>query len=264
MRHHPGCAGGAADAMLLAIDTATVTASLALFDAAPPPAGHLLAELTWNAHRRHTQDLVAAIDALVSRAGVSMAQVTALAVTTGPGSFTGVRVGISTVKGMVEGLRLARLAAIAVDERPADQPVRVVGVPTLTVTAAPWLDLAYSVSPAPVVCALIQAGRGRYNWCFFGPEDLLYRPPAEAHGAGAAADLAAILADHGAAAIWLAGETDDALAEAVRPVKRVTVLDPVLAQRRAGVLARVAALLLAEGVDESAELLAPLYLRPPA
>jgi len=244
--------------MILAIDTATVTASLALHDHA---AGQLLAESTWNARRRHTQDLAVAIHELLSRAGVSMQQVRALAVTTGPGSFTGVRVGISAVKGMVEGMRLASFASGGADGATL---LNVIGVPTLTVTAAPWLDVAFVVSPHPVICACIQAGRVRYNWCFFGPEDLLFRPPAEAHGAGTAAELAAELAEHRAEMIWLVGEVDDSLADAVRGQLRVTVVDSVFGQRRAGNLARVAALLMAEGVEESAENLQPLYLRPPA
>lgn len=248
--------------MILAIDTATVHASLALFDERDSAGAGLRAESTWNARRRHTQELLVEVDALLQRAGVPFGCVDALAVTTGPGSFTGVRVGISTVKGLVEGARLA--AEIGQGRETGAPLVRVLGVPTLTVSAAPWLDVAYSISPAPVVCALIQAGRGRYNWCFFGPEDLLYRPPAEAHGAGTAEELAAVLAAHGADAIWLVGEVDAPLADAVRPLPRVTAIDAAFGQRRAGTLARLAALLLAEGVAERAESLHPLYLHPPA
>ncbi len=246
--------------MILAIDTATVHASLALFDERESAGAGLRAESTWNARRRHTQELLVEVDVLLRRAGMPFDCVDALAVTTGPGSFTGVRVGISTVKGLVEG---ARLAAERGQEGGAPL-VRVLGVPTLTVSAAPWLDVAFSVSPAPVVCALIQAGRGRYNWCFFGPEDLLYRPPAEAHGAGTAGELAAVLAAHGADALWLVGEVDAPLAEAMRPLARVTAIDAAFGQRRAGTLARLAALFFAEGVAERAENLQPLYLHPPA
>jgi tRNA threonylcarbamoyl adenosine modification protein YeaZ len=252
--------------MILALDTATTTASLALCDEQAATGGcALLAELTWHARRRHTQDLTDALAGLLARAGVELAQVTAIAVTTGPGSFTGVRVGISAVKGLVEGMRLAAFARETGASPPADWAApRVLGVPTLTVTAAPWLEVAWSIAPAPVVCAYIQAGRGRYNWCFFGPEDLLFRPPADAHGAGTAADLAAVLAAHRAESLWLAGEAEVSLADAVRGNPRVTLLDGTTAQRRAGTLARLAALLMAEGVDEPASLLQPLYLRPPA
>lgn len=231
--------------MLLALDTATATASLALYD---PAAKTLLFEQTWQAHRRHTQQVVPAAQQMLTFLGLDADAISALAVTTGPGSFTGVRVGISTVKGMALGLR---------------EGVPVIGVPTLTVTAAPWLAATWSIAPAPIVCAYIQAGRGRYNWCFFGPEDLLYRPDAEAHHAGSAADFAQTLADHRAESVWLAGEADDVLAEAMQPLTKVTLLDAISALRRAGTLARLADLLLAEGITESADSLQPLYLRAP-
>ena len=109
--------------MLLALDTATATASLALYDLA---ADHLLLEMTWDARRRQTQDLLVTVQRALDLVERTPQQITALAVTTGPGSFTGVRIGISTVKGI--GLGLA----------PAPQ---VVGLPTLTVTAAPWAPL---------------------------------------------------------------------------------------------------------------------------
>lgn len=231
--------------MLLAIDTATATASLALYD----PASHtLISEQTWQARRRQTHDLIPAARRMFDFLEIEVERLTALAVTTGPGSFTGVRIGISTVKGMALGLA---------------QPPHVVGVPTLTVTAAPWLQAAWSISPAPIVCAYIQAGRGRYNWCFFGPEDTLFRPAAEDHGAGDAGELAQLLADHRADNIWLVGEADELLAESVGSLSRVTLFDSVSAQRRAGTLARLADLFMAEGVNESADSLQPLYLRAP-
>lgn len=249
--------------MILALDTATDTISIALWEEGGATGGRLRAELTWAAPRRHTHDLTAALENLLQRAGLSPEQVTALAVTTGPGSFSGVRAGISTVKGFFEGVRLTALQGTGLEADEAALP-RVVGVPTLTVSAAPWLDAAWSLSPAPIVCAFLPAGRGRLNWCFFGPEDLLYRPPADAHGAGTAAEFADTLRAHPADTLWLAGDIDEMLVAALRPLQRVTLFDGAFTQRRAGVLARLAALLLAEGVDDSIESLHPLYLRPPA
>lgn len=231
--------------MLLAIDTATTTASLALYD---PDAHQLLAELTWHARRRHTQDLLAAAEQLLALADLRPQELTALAATTGPGSFTGVRVGISTVKGMALGL---------------PEPPRVIGVPTLTVTAAPWLEAAGTTSPLSVVCAYIQAGRGRYNWCFFGPDDLLFRPAAEDHGSGSLDEFAARLQAHGAESIWLVGEGDDGLRAAMAEQRGVLLVDVVSAQRRAGSLARLADLYFAQDVEDSIEALQPLYLRLP-
>lgn len=230
--------------MLLAIDTATATISLAVYDL---DAGQLLGETTWQARKRQTQDLLGGAQDLLGLLDLAPRDLTALAVTTGPGSFTGVRIGISTVKGMALGL---------------PRPPRIAGVPTLSVTAAPWLEAADASSPSAVVCACIQAGRGRYNWATFGPGDLLYRPGAADHCAGSAAEFAAALDDHRADSLWLAGEVDGTLRAAVASNTRVRVLDDVSGLRRAGQLARIAARLLAEDVDDG-ETLQPIYLRTP-
>ncbi|MFN8466122.1 MAG: tRNA (adenosine(37)-N6)-threonylcarbamoyltransferase complex dimerization subunit type 1 TsaB [Caldilineaceae bacterium] len=231
--------------MLLAIDTATSTASLALYDFGTR---QLLAELTWQARRRQTQDLMPALQDLMRLVDLTPAAITALAVTTGPGSFTGVRIAISAAKGMALGL---------------PQPPQVVGIPTLSVTAAPYIELAGTAGAT--ICAAIQAGRGRYNWAWFGGCDLLHRPVVEDHKAGTVADFAAALAAR-TAMVWLVGELSadllDALAAApgVGPVVRV---DSTSSLRRAGQLARLAAQHLEAGTCDAIETLQPLYLRNP-
>jgi tRNA threonylcarbamoyladenosine biosynthesis protein TsaB len=229
--------------MLLALDTATSTASLALHDLATD---RLLAELTWQARRRHTQDVLAQAQHLLALMDLSARDLTALAVTTGPGSFTGVRIGISVVKGMALGLPNAP---------------RVIGAPTLMVTAAPWLDLA--AQAAATVCAFIQAGRGRYNWAHFSPGSQLQRPSVDDHHAGALAEFVHTLAEQPVDRVWLAGEIDDELRDAVAPLSHIHVIDAASAQRRAGQLARVAAQFLRSGVEDNLESLQPLYLRAP-
>jgi tRNA threonylcarbamoyladenosine biosynthesis protein TsaB len=231
--------------MLLALDTATNAVSIALYDLNNDS---LLGEMSWQARRRHTRDLLPQVQHLLTTLDTTPADLTALAVTTGPGSFSGVRAGIATVKGMALGL---------------PRPPHIVGVSTLTVTAATWSQAAWSVSPTAVICAVLQAGRGRYNWCYFGAEELLFRPQAEDHGAGTAAEFAAALADHAADNLWVVGEVDKALYEALQSNQRVTIINPVSGLRRAGELARVAALLISEGVEDSIDGLQPIYLRAP-
>ena len=141
------------------------------------------------------------VDHVLQQAGAQVDQITALAVTTGPGSFTGVRIAISTVKGLGLGL---------------SQPPHVIGMPTLCVTAAPWLEPAGAIMPQPTVCAYIQAGRGRYNWVLFDPGDELRRPSAEEHGAGTFAEFGAALAALAPRPVWLVGELDGALSAASR------------------------------------------------
>jgi tRNA threonylcarbamoyl adenosine modification protein YeaZ len=218
---------------------------VAIYDRA---AARLLAETTWEGRRRQTQELMVTVRQLLATAEVTPDKLTALAVTTGPGSFTGVRIAISAAKGI--GLGLAT-------------PPAVIGVPTLSVTAAPWLTVAGACHSAPALYAVMQAGRGRYHWACFPAGDPLYRPDATAHTTGAAADLVAALHARADASVWLAGEIDAALADAVRLLPQVTVIPPVHALRRAGVLAHLGAALLAAGQGEMLAGLQPLYLREP-
>jgi tRNA threonylcarbamoyladenosine biosynthesis protein TsaB len=236
--------------MLLALDTATDTASLAIYDLA---ARHLLAELTWQARRRQTQDLLSTAQQLLAQLNLTPQDLTALAVTTGPGSFTGVRIAISTVKGIGLGL---------------PTPPKVIGIPTLCVTAAPWLRLAGRHSAPVTVCAFIQAGRGRYNWTMFAPDDLLRRPAAAEHQGGNAEEFTQVLAQMAPlglvqSTVWLVGEWDANLEEVVRSWAHVTMIDPISGLRRAGQLARLAMLHLAHGAEDELQTIQPLYLRNP-
>jgi tRNA threonylcarbamoyladenosine biosynthesis protein TsaB len=230
--------------MLLALDTATATASVALYDR---NTHQLLAEYTWQTDRRHTQDLLTTAQWLLTQRGLTPTHLTALAVTTGPGSFTGVRIAISAAKGIGLGL-------------PTPPPV--VGLPTLSVTAAPWLPPAGAQEPVVTVCAYLQAGRGRYNWTLFNAEDRLWRPGVADHQGGDAAEFAQALAAQ-PEPVWLVGEFDGALAQAVAPLPQVLMVDAVAGWRRAGYLAQLAAQRLAMGASDDLKTLQPLYLRNP-
>jgi tRNA threonylcarbamoyladenosine biosynthesis protein TsaB len=84
--------------LLLALDTSTSTASLALFDGA-----QVLSETTWLAGREHSTRLLIEVQLAFERIGRDPAQLTGLVVARGPGSFTGVRVALSVAKGIAGG-----------------------------------------------------------------------------------------------------------------------------------------------------------------
>jgi tRNA threonylcarbamoyladenosine biosynthesis protein TsaB len=109
--------------MLLAIDTSTAQASVALYQDA------VLAETTWHAGMDHTRHLLPQIQALLNVLGRSIDAVTALGVGLGPGSFNGLRVGIATAKAIAEarGLPIVgvdTLQAMAYQFRTIDRPIR--------------------------------------------------------------------------------------------------------------------------------------------
>lgn len=127
--------------LLLAIDTSTEVAGIGL------AAGEWSAEIIWPAGRMQTTSVLVEIDALLARCGRTIEDVSAVAVAIGPGTFTGLRVGLSVAKGLV----LAR-------------DVSLIGVPTLSVTAAPFLDAGIGV------LAVLPAGRGRVVCAMMVPD----------------------------------------------------------------------------------------------
>ncbi|MCS6845427.1 MAG: tRNA (adenosine(37)-N6)-threonylcarbamoyltransferase complex dimerization subunit type 1 TsaB [Caldilineales bacterium] len=131
-------------AYLLALDTATRYTGLALL-----AEGDLLAELNWRSHDSQTTELTPRLSQLLAWHGLAPADVAAIAVSLGPGSFTGVRIALSVAKGI----------AVA-------QGTPLVGVSTLDATAYPFLRAAGSVA------AVVQAGRGRVCWALYAD-----RPP---------------------------------------------------------------------------------------
>lgn len=83
---------------ILGVDTTTDYLSVAVCEDAA-----MCAETTFRAGRTHAERLVDAIDQTLNRAGISLSELDLLAVAHGPGSFTGLRIGVSTMKGLALG-----------------------------------------------------------------------------------------------------------------------------------------------------------------
>jgi tRNA threonylcarbamoyladenosine biosynthesis protein TsaB len=80
---------------ILAVDTATQSCGVAIIDN-----GALLIEITTGIKQTHSKHLLDLINTAMEMAGLAISGVDGFAVTVGPGSFTGLRIGISTVKGL--------------------------------------------------------------------------------------------------------------------------------------------------------------------
>ncbi len=81
--------------VLLAVDTTTPSGSVALFR------GHrLLGEVNLESAVTHSARLLRSIDVLLKSQGLTIREVEAFAVASGPGSFTGIRIGVTTVKSL--------------------------------------------------------------------------------------------------------------------------------------------------------------------
>ncbi|MBE3572750.1 MAG: tRNA (adenosine(37)-N6)-threonylcarbamoyltransferase complex dimerization subunit type 1 TsaB [Moorella humiferrea] len=127
--------------LVLGLDSATQVAGVALIDD-----NRLVAETFFNTRKNHSQRLLPMIAALLQEAGVKPAELDGLAVALGPGSFTGLRIGLATIKGLAHALQ---------------KPVA--GVPTLD-------GLAWNAWEVPgLVCPVLYARRREvytalYRW----------------------------------------------------------------------------------------------------
>jgi len=215
---------------LLALETATLAGGAALLED-----GRLVGESRLNIALTHSERLLAVVDRLLQDCAWETESLGALAVSVGPGSFTGLRVGAATAKGL----------ALALE-------VPVAPVPTLDALAAtlPFVD-------APV-CPLLDARKGEvycclYRWRGSAMErqwEYLALPPA-----AAAARLEApviVLGDGVAACRPYLARLGPGCSEA----------PPVQSLPSPAVVGALGHAILAAGGGIPAERLAPLYLRP--
>jgi len=217
--------------LLLAIDTASRVTGIALYDGAG-----LHMEQMWLTGDNHTVELMPYIVRACEQQGLAPAGLRAVAVSLGPGSFTGLRVGLSVAKGLALALEIP-----------------VLGIPTLDATA-----YAHCREALPV-CAVLPAGRGR--WC-----SALYRSSAAA-GWQRSSDYVLLstadLADSFQEPTLICGELDLQLTETLGAVaaERAVIASPALSMRRAGCLAELAWQRFSAGERDDLASLSPIYLR---
>ena len=85
---------------ILSVDTTAKTAAVCLAKDDAKQGLVPVSRLVLNSTVTHSESLLPMIGQALSGAGVSLSQISAFAITSGPGSFTGVRIGVSTVKGL--------------------------------------------------------------------------------------------------------------------------------------------------------------------
>jgi len=216
--------------MELSIDTASQIASVGLSQE-----GSLLAEITWRCQRNHSVELLPTIDKLLAQAGVARDEVGAIFVCTGPGMYAGLRVGVSTAKGLAAGLGLP-----------------VVGVGRLELDAYPQ-----AAFPGPIV-AVHRAGRGDLAWA-------AYRGDPWREVTTPRLSQPEQLARKFRQRTLFVGEVGDGLATILRAAAgaKAVIVSPAASIRRAASLAELAFARLAAGRADGIEELRLIYLRPP-
>lgn len=211
----------------LSIDTASEMASIAL-----SREGRLLAEVTWQCRRNHTVELLPTIDRCLTHMNVSKSDLTAVFVCTGPGMYTGLRVGVTIAKGLAHALG-----------------VPLVGVPRLELDAYP-----HAAFDGDII-AIHNAARGELAWATY--RSAPWRE-VSAPRLAKPADLAALITER----TLVVGEIDERLTSELGD--HVVIATPATSVRHGAALAELGYARLQAGDTSEPALLKPIYLRPPA
>jgi len=216
--------------MLLAIDTSSDESGIALYDASG-----VLAECAWRSGRRHAEQVLPTIELLMRHLEATPSELEAVAVATGPGSWSGLRVGMSLAKAMA-----------AASELP------ILGVPTLDI-------LAYAQRDADLtILALVRLGRDRYGAAKYEPSGDLPRR------LGPIRNLGADEWDSFHGPLLVCGEVDaPARAYWSGRASEAIVLDGMRNVRRPAALAELAWRRLQAGEADDLVSLEPMYLGNP-
>jgi tRNA threonylcarbamoyladenosine biosynthesis protein TsaB len=215
-------------AILMAIDTSTRMVGLALFDGA-----QVLSEASWSSQDYHTVELAPAVAEALRKAGFSYEALGALAVALGPGSFTGLRIGMALAK----GLALARHLPI-------------IGIPTLDILAA-----AQPAGPNRLA-AVLRAGRGRLAVGWYEAAGNIWKMAQQVE-VFTPEELARRISEP----TTICGELSEQEREFLgRDHPNITLASPAQSLRRAGFLAELAWKRWKAGSTDDPASLSPVYL----
>ncbi|MCR9257880.1 MAG: tRNA (adenosine(37)-N6)-threonylcarbamoyltransferase complex dimerization subunit type 1 TsaB [Alphaproteobacteria bacterium] len=212
----------------LAIDTAGAACQVTVARSGADPVRRV-AEM----QRGHAEALMPMVAEALAAASLSVRDVGQIVVTTGPGSFTGVRIGLAAVAGLIAG-----------------RPVRVVGVSLFEALRITVADARPDLAARPLLVAVDSRRRD----VFFQ----LYSADGVAEGEAASADPAELAADLPAGCV-LAGDGAAAVAAKASETSGVEESGLILPD----LAAVLAAIPLDAGVSDSGVLPEPLYIRPP-
>jgi tRNA threonylcarbamoyl adenosine modification protein YeaZ len=218
--------------MYLAIDTSTNNASLAIVKE-----GQVLAELTWLSQQNHSVELMPNLNRLLEETKTKLKYTDGIIVAIGPGSFNGLRVGVSTAKGLAFSMG-----------------VPLVGINTLEAAA-----YQYAETGLPV-CPILNAGRSEIasaiyqkkgnKWCQISNQQITTTD-----------DLIARITDK---TIFCGEPAIDVLEQLKDKLGRKAIIpSPASRLRRAAFLAELGIKRLEAGEDDAPASLQPIYLRLP-
>lgn len=218
--------------LCVAIDTASDVAGVALFEG-----GELLAEVTWRTRQSHSRQLLPALDWLLGHVERDKRDIRSIAVCLGPGSYAGMRVGLSTAKGL----------AYALD-------VPLVGAGRLAADALPVAEVTLARVVAVQAAGRAELAFGAYRWT--GSELVEEVQPS--------LGKAPVVLDALKRGDVVAGEVDRLDAQTLEAIDLMGCRAVTSHASRVVAVGRLGLLRLARGESDDADALVPLYLRAPA
>jgi tRNA threonylcarbamoyl adenosine modification protein YeaZ len=218
--------------MQLAVDTSTDYACLAILNR-----GEILAEFTWRCGQNHTVELYPRLNFLLEKTGQDLKDADCIFVARGPGSFNGLRVGVSAAKGLAFSLGIP-----------------IIGISTLAATA-----YQHAESGLPV-CVIQNAGREEIAAAVYKNKRKIWSEIMPEH-----ITTLEVLAPKIKEKTIFCGEFNSATALQIKKIFKTRAIIPTQAGqlRRAAYLAELGQQRLKANDFDSLSTLQPLYLRRP-
>jgi tRNA threonylcarbamoyl adenosine modification protein YeaZ len=217
--------------MLLAIDTSTESASLALVQDS-----QVLAETTWRCGQNHSMELLPRLAHLLNEAKIELQSIDCVMVAKGPGSFNGLRVGLSTAKGLAFSL----------------------GIPIIGVSSLELEAYQHAENDLPI-CPIFNAGRGEIATALYQKRDNQWRQLAEEH----ITTVEALDSEIKEKTLFCGEYLPLIASQLKKKLKGRAVIGPDQ-PRRASLMAELAKERFEAGDYDQPTTLQPLYLRRPA
>jgi len=218
--------------MELAIDTSSDIISLALSSQ-----GETVAEVTWHSEQNHTVELMPGLASLLNQTKIDLRSLSVIFIARGPGSFNGLRVGMSTAKGLALALNLP-----------------LIGISTLEVEAYPF---AYIELP---LCPIHDAGRHEIATALYRKQAGEWRCLEEEH----ITTLEILISQINEQTLFCGEIPPLAISELQQTLGNKAIIPEVAAlQRRASYLSALGWHRFQKGTYDDPATLQPLYLRRP-
>lgn len=224
--------------MILAIDTSTDTISIAVYK----PSLGVLFEQSWVSGREQTTQLLPSVQRALAAVSVNVRDLTGIAVATGPGSYSGVRIGLSTAKTLAYSL----------------------GIPIWGIPSLDALAYAQVAVTAAQVCAILSMGRHRLAWALYRTKGARWQRLTSYSNTTAAEMAASIVQQNARIATLFCGEITTETAAAITATlgKDAAIAPSAAGLRRASYLAELALQRANRGESDDPATLQAIYLQP--